>query len=490
MKKYILYGAAAIGGLAKKAIESMGDVVVGYLDRRAFEINEYHGVPVYAPDQIPLAFCKEDIVTFIAVKNVFEHEKIARHLYRSGLRKIVYKPYNVLIGVGTKEENALADLYDLIFDGNVQSAAMAIPQCFTESFKELFDYAKIEQKGNNIVAYIPTEFIFTNNYGEGGMKKWGNIPIAGLFTHINFFQSLGGDISASVDSYVEEYCVYTATLQGNIKITNAWKENVVENRTQIYEQMREAQNIDPDFFVRNAATAVWNEEKKYFNLTSGKHICSFLAAQGMKYIPLCISLTDYETFANRKYARKIAEEIYNTEDGCNVPNPFFYRGAFNRDRGGHDFLLWFTKYYAEKLFREHGKIDFSRLYVYDLQHDYGHMARYLSRIGARVQRVCEQNRLEMELNCLFYQNDICNNVMPVSIKVIIVDQWNDAMVQNGDVSNIDSLILRNVDKQTQTKISKKYGFYVETLLCEKGIGANRVGDYLLERDEGEYGKKA
>ena len=80
--------------------------------------------------------------------------------------------------------------------------------------------------------------------------------------------------------------------------------------------------------------------------------------------------------------------------------------------------------------------------------------------------------------------------MPVSIKVIIVDQWNDAMVQNGDVSNIDSLILRNVDKQTQTKISKKYGFYVETLLCEKGIGANRVGDYLLERDEGEYGKKA
>lgn len=488
MKKYVLYGAAAIGGLAKKAIESMGDVVIGYIDRRAFELNEYNGVPVYSPDQIPPTFCKEDIVTFIAVKNVFEHEKIARRLYRSGLKKIVYKPYNVLIGVGTEEENALADLYDLIYEGNVQSAALAIPQCFAEGSKELFDYAKIEQKDNNIVAYIPTEFIFTNNYCEGGMKKWGNIPIAGLFTHINFFRSLGGDISASVDPYVEEYCVYTATLQGNIRITNAWKENVIENRTQIYEQMREAQNIDPDFFVRNAATAVWNGEKKYFNLTSGKHRCSFLAAQGMKYIPLRISLMDYETFANRKYAEQIAEEIYNTGDGCNVPNPFFYRGAFNRDRGSHDFLLWFTKYYAQKIYREHGKVDFSKLYVYELQHDYGHMARYLSRIGARVQRLCEQGSLEQKLNHLFYQKDICNSATSISLKVMIVDQWDDAKIQNNDVSNIDNLILRNVDIQTKTKISKKYGFYIETLLREKGNGADRVGDYLLERGEGKHGE--
>lgn len=481
MKKYVLYGAAAIGGLAKRAIESMGDAVIGYLDRRAFEINEYNGVPVYAPDQIPSTFCKEDIVTFIAVKNVFEHEKIARRLYRSGLKKIVYKPYNVLIGVGTEEENALADLYDLIYEGNVQSAAMAIPQCFAGSSRPLFDYAKIEQKGDNVVAYIPTEFIFTNNYDEGGMKKWGNIPIAGLFTHINFFRSLGGDISASVDPYVEEYCVYTATLQGNIKITNAWKENVVENRTQIYEQMREAQNIDPDFFVRNAATAVWNEEKKYFNLTSGKHRCSFLAAQGMKYIPLCISLTDYETFANRKYAEQIAEEIYNTEDGCNVPNPFFYRGAFNRDRGAHDFLLWFTQYYAEKMYWEHGKVDFSKLYVYDLQHDYGHMARYLSRIGVKVQRPYVQDYLEEHLNNLFKNNIYYNCSANRNTDIIIADSCDVDKLGEYNIGNTKELILRNVDNEVLKKMDELYGFGNSTLLSRRTKKLKQVGDYLFKQ---------
>lgn len=481
MKEYVLYGAAAIGGLAKRTIESMGDVVVGYLDRRAFEINEYNGVPVYAPDQIPQTFCKEDIVTFIAVKNVFEHEKIARRLYRSGLKKIVYKPYNVLIGVGTEAENALADLYDLIFEGNAQSAAMLIPQCFAKGSKPLFDYAKIEQKGDNIVAYIPTEFIFTNNYGDGGMKKWGNIPIAGLFTHINFFQSLGGDISASVDPYVEEYCVYTATLQGNLRITNAWKENVVENRTQIYEQMREAQNIDPDFFVRNAATAVWNEEKKYFNLTSGKHRCSFLAAQGMKYIPLCISLMDYETFANRKYAEQIAEEIYNTEDGCNVPNPFFYRGAFNRDRGAYDFLLWFTKYYAEKLYREYGKIDFSRLYVYDLQHDYGHMARYLSRIGAKTQRPYVQDYLEEHLNDLFKNNIYYNCSANMNTDIIIADCRDVDKLGEYNIGNTKELILRNVDSEALKKMDELYGFGNSTLLSRRTKKLKQVGDYLFKQ---------
>lgn len=487
MRRYVLYGAAAIGGLVKKAIEAAGATVIGYLDKRAFELKEYNGIPVYSLSQFPRNFYDDDIVLFISVKNVFEHEKIANDLYGRGLRNIVYKPYNVLIGKGTEEENALADLYDKIMDGRLENAVTEIPQCLGEGCQTLYDYAEIEKKGEEIVAYIPVEFVFTNNYVGSGMAKWGNVPIAGLFTHINFFKSLSGDITASVDSYVEEYCVYTAGLHGNIKITNAWRENVVENRSQIYEQMRDARDIDPDFFVRNASTAEWNDKKKYFNLTSGKHRCSFLVSQGVKYIPLRISQNDYESFANRKYAEEIAKNLYNLKGECIVPNPFFYRGTFVRDRGNHNFLLWFTGYYAEKLYRKYGRVDFSKLSVMDLEQDYGHMSRYLNRIGIKVQRMNNKDKIEQQLNRLFYST--VDYECRKDMNVVIVDAEDIDKLKTYKDIEFEEIILRNADEEEEKSVREQYGLCNSTLIDKRKKSIRQVGDYLLnDRRSEKYGE--
>ena len=58
MKKCILYGAASIGNIAKQSLENCGIEVLGYIDKRAFELQEYNGLPVWELETIPLEMPK------------------------------------------------------------------------------------------------------------------------------------------------------------------------------------------------------------------------------------------------------------------------------------------------------------------------------------------------------------------------------------------------------------------------------------------------
>ena len=49
-KKYILYGAASIGNIAKGTLEKCGVEIIGYIDKRAHEIASYNGLPVWEMD--------------------------------------------------------------------------------------------------------------------------------------------------------------------------------------------------------------------------------------------------------------------------------------------------------------------------------------------------------------------------------------------------------------------------------------------------------
>lgn len=482
MKKYVLYGAAAIGELAEKSITSVGDKVIGYLDRRAFELTEYNGFPVYAPDEIPVEISCCEVIVFIAVKNVFEHEKIARKLYDRGYKIVVYKPYKTLIGAGTEEERKLAEIYDNIFAGKEVDEEEVIYYGSNKINNELFDYAKISEKNERITAYIPIEFIYTNNYNAGGMQKWGNIPIAALFTHINFFKSLDGDPLVEPEDYLEEYCVYTAILQGKIKVTDAWKANVIENRTQIYEQMRDAQDLDPLFFIRNAAMATWNQEKGYFNLTSGKHRCTFLAARGAKYIPLNISKNDYKIFSRKSRIEELIKNINVSKINCIIPNPFFYRNIYVEDRGAHDFFMEITREYAHESYREHGKVDFSKYVLFDMSNDYGYTARYFTRMGMKVYRNRQETgSAEKKLNSLFDQKIEYSEIQNVCPQILVTDLCSLDNMELYDFRNIDEIILRGVEQGEVNRIKKKYNIFDIKLINQRTVGLKKIGNYRLKR---------
>ncbi len=404
MKKFIIYGAAAIGNLAKISLEKCEMEILGYIDQRAYELKIYNHLPVWSLDDVPEQYVTEETIVFVGVKNVYEHEKIARLVLRRGFRYIVYKPYNVLMNHGTKDEKYISDVYDMLFQASKKALNVEIPICRAGTYEHFFDYALLKECGAEVIAYIPLEFIYTNNYLKGGMEKWGNINILSFFTHIDFFRFLDNREDAFPQAYLEEYCVYTARLQNKIIITDAWKENVIENRTQIYEKMNENMNLDLDFFVRNAPEAVWNEKKCIFNLTSGKHRCAFFAAKGLKFIPLKISKSDYAIFFNEKEVMQVKELLHSSNYNIMIPHPIFYRDDRNMDKGEYAVLQWFARYYGKKTFYKFGKIFFENISIMDWSYDMGYFARFLVRLGCKVDRFVKPTELEKGLNRLFYSS--------------------------------------------------------------------------------------
>lgn len=402
MKSYIIYGAAAIGDLVKVSLEKCRFHVTGYIDRRAFELKSYNGLPVWSLENVPEQYVTEDTVVFVGVKNVFEHERIVRLLIKRGFQYIIYKPYGVIMGHGTTEEERISAIYDRLFQGMPEAGGMEAPKCTVNAGTSMHDYALLKDLGEELIAYIPAEFICTNNYLQGGMVKWGSVNILAFFTHIDFFRFLDNREDASPQAYLEEYCEFTARLQKKITITDAWRDNVIRNRSQIYEKMSESMNLDADFFVRNAPEAVWNDERHIFNLTSGKHRSTFLAARGLKYVPLKMKKEDYYKFFHDEAAVKVKELLSAAEEDIIIPHPCFYRDVRSVDKGEYTLLSWFARFYGRKSFYKYGKVTFRQMKIMDRSNDSGNFARFLLRLECEVHRFFHPTELEKQLNALFY----------------------------------------------------------------------------------------
>lgn len=445
-----LYGAASIGIIVYNNLIKNEIKINGFIDKRAKEIKSFCGLPVYELTDPKIS--RTDIV-YLSVKNVFEHEEIKNLLAKEGYQYIIYKPYNSLLGTGTKEENELAILYDELFQGSLSNQNQLV--CINElQDGGTHDYAIVKEAENSVVVNIPVEFIYTNDYPKASsMEKWGNIPIQSLFTHINFFRYLNGDNTCTPEMYLKEYCEYTAKIQNSIQITTAWKNNVLRNRTQIFEQMKESLELDPEFFYRNAASAEWNS-RGYFNLTSGKHRTTFLAALGRRYVPVNISKKDYELFRNDIAVDSVKVCLKSRKNKyVYIPHPYFYRGDHNRDDGTSLFVQWFMRSIGEKLYNKYGKVNFSELKVLDMTNDAGYTARYLIRCGCDVYRDIVPDELECSLNSLFqceikYKN--CEEPMIViaegnhcDIEMLLTDKLNQDTV----------ILLRNVSKRNQEYLS-------------------------------------
>ena len=305
---------------------------------------------------------------------------------------------------------------------------------------------------------------------------------SGLFTHIDFFRFLNGDKTANPYDYLQEYCVFTAQLQKIIKVTDAWKNNVVENRTQIYEQMKDALDLDPGFFVRNAAEAEWNTRKRYFNLMSGKHRCTFQAALGKKYIPLKITKESYENFLNRDEVGNTMRILQETGMETVIPHPYFYRGTLVRDRGEHQFHLWFARYYGRKTYYEFGKVNFESLRVLDWTDDFGNFARFCVRLGCDVKRMVKPHALEKQLNCLFCSTIDYGGEIPEKTGNIIIGKAEELGAADGFLlGNKNTWIVRDADPKAIERLIKEYDFYIVeevSAVCQAG---NILKSCVLER---------
>lgn len=314
-----LYGAASIGKIVLKKLPFFN--IQGFIDMRGKEIQRMCDKPVYSLEDMP-PLEEKDRVIIITVKNVFEHEEIAYLLYKYGYKNIIYKPKGALEGSATEHEEMLSDLWDDIVSGDTRLQGRHIPQYQPAFHYSFVDYAKIREVDDRIIANIPLELVYTNDTDS----FWGDINIQALYPHISFFSFLANKRGAEKESYVE-FCERSASAIGDIKITEAWKENVLRNRTRIYEQMCNALDLDPDFFIRTAPTAAWND-KGYFNLTSGKHRATFLVSKGKRYIPLSIVRSDYLLWLQKEEYTTLKEQFIHNEERetkSKILHPYFYK---------------------------------------------------------------------------------------------------------------------------------------------------------------------
>lgn len=321
----VLYGAATTAALLFRRFVSWNLNVSAFIDKRADEINTFLGCPVYRIDNSELD--RENVVVLFAVKNVFEHSRIAKKLYDAGYKKLIYRPYNALNGKGNKEEQRLDEIYSLITEADsfISNNFTSIPVLDAMKTADFSEHGVISKVDGLVTFYLPVSMIFTDKDGNESNFQY---SVLCLKPHINFVKFLLGN-GGELQSYLD-YCINAAKKTGVVKITQAWKENVIANRSEVFFDMLHKYNLEPDFFIRKAVDVVWNDERAYFNLNSGKHRAAFLCALGKNYIAVRSSVSDYKKYLMHIKVDAIwTKSLSKYEDGFSPPieNPFFYECA-------------------------------------------------------------------------------------------------------------------------------------------------------------------
>ena len=321
----VLYGAATMGTIYYEKYAGWNLNVTAFIDKRADEIKDFLGLPCYDIENALLE--KENVVVIIAVKNVFEHSLIAKKLYKAGYKNLVYRPYAALNGKGTIEENHLNDVYSSLTDAvALQLEHLSeIPVLNPCEMTPLVEHGVILKTADSVTFYLPVSMIFSDKKGENEEKQY---PVLCLKPHVNFSKFIIGNGGESES--LMKYCIGAAENTGTVKVTDAWKQNVILNQSEIFLDMLHKYNIEPDFFINKAVNIIWNNERGYFNLNSGKHRAAFLCAMERNYIPVKASVDDYNAYLNAVDSDKIAKSLSEQfEDGYSYPveNPYLYEFA-------------------------------------------------------------------------------------------------------------------------------------------------------------------
>ncbi len=319
--KIIIYGAASTGIILKTKLETNGYKVEGFIDQRANEIHDIAGTGVYNLDAIRF---DDDTIVILAIKNVFEHEKIVKQLVKHGCKWVIFKPYSSVLGRNDDASNELSALWDLIVGKKQEINITAISKA-----EDLTSYSEtirkpIKKQGDYYIYSIPVELIFTDKKDED--NQWNDINILELYPHNELFRFFMGNTNSSYNSYIA-FCEFCAKEAG-VKISESWRESVIKNRANVFYEMQRNLGCNFEFFINSAPVAIWNE-KGYFNLNSGKHRVCFLIACGFRDIPIKISESDYKKWEQHYSLDGTVAEIACSE--IRLSSPEYLNVRFDDD---------------------------------------------------------------------------------------------------------------------------------------------------------------
>ncbi len=401
----ILYGAATIGRLLYQYLTGQNFRVAGFMDTRADEIGELCGLPVFSVDDDKVS---RECVIIIAVKNVFEHERIAAELQKRGYYRLIYRPYEVLGGQGNSLERELNEVYDKIADykNGKEIPKIVVPMSVRTEQSRMKLSGVISESENSITAYVPVTLVYTD-------KKENEPEYSILFlkSHLKFVRYVLGMEGGSLEDYLS-YCMEGARKVGGFRITEAWKRNVVKSRAEVYAQMNHKYHLDRSFFEQQAPMAEWNVERKYFNLQSGKHRATFLAASGQNYIAVKMLKDDYRLWVQESMVQEVCKEVENAFlPGMAIPveNPYFYGYSSCEEQFWYQLIRTMIENIPEAVYSSKDpKINKPCSFLVAVQ-EFAFVKRYLWRAGFCVYQFENAGKLEGMINCLTgFKDEFCN----------------------------------------------------------------------------------
>lgn len=425
----IIYGAATTGSLLVDRLEKEGLKIKGFIDKRAYEIESLKGYPVWSIESKELKDqIDDDTILVIAVKNVFQHASILRQLIQhTRCEKYIYMP----IGELNQEQKCMKNTFnDLLYEKiEFPYELEKVMQVRLNNFHREDNRKEVEKK---VVVLVPVGFVYTN-YSANKKNIWMDIPILAYYPHIRLFQYFDNNEQGGVESYLN-FCV-SASEDMQIVQSQAWKNNIIDNRKNVYDQMLEEYELFTDFFFKNAPTAKWND-KGYFNLTSGKHRAAFLAAKGRRFIPLKISLEDEAKWLNCNIAENAFMELQEkdvTGFSHAIDNPYFYRYKNCYGEFWHKVLCDVVCKMAEHVYDTHGKVSFNDLRVLNMLDENRYLARYLYKMGAVITDVKSLDEVERIVDRLFHCTYVPRMESMEKYDLLIIDYLKAGTLKNLDV---------------------------------------------------------
>lgn len=382
-KKVILYGAASIGRITCDKYKEAGLPVECFIDKRSKEIPTFKGYRVFSlSDKEIIERMNDDYYVLVSVKNVFEHSNIANQLIELGFRNIVFMPLSAINGHGNREQNQLYKAYLDLVSGRFENVD-ELPKSFTKDMYVPHNESVIQENETAVTAFISIDQLYTDR--KKRKTPWFSRPVVCLLPHIDLFRYIAGDHRYTCERYMA-FCIESAT-NSDIAITEAWKSNIIKNRSMVYEHMAHSMELDSDFFVRNAPVVSYDHSSGVFNLNSGKHRSAFYASLKRKYIPVQIDKSDYERYLNLEAVEELSEFL--TAQGIDelsapIPHPYFFNYPCETNEFYYGFMYWLMYQMAENVYSVYGDLDFSRLAVLCAMDDYGFIERTIIRAGASV----------------------------------------------------------------------------------------------------------
>lgn len=383
-KKVWIYAAGSIGAVLLKLLESGNIDVEGFIDRRAHAILHYHGLTVKSLQEAAQCSSPEDYAVIITVRNVFEHSSIAEQIYAAGFRNIIFKPLDRIWG--KKMAPSLQEIdraHDTLLV-DIKIPDFPIPTLQDSNVSMRMDQISIRHAGQEeLCVSIPVETLIINRYRN---NIWSNVPALGYFPAIELYQGFNGTafmpLQECLDQYIETMASYGADLV-EIEQTESWRKNTLEARHSVYVEMDLLFQVDPKFFERNCSMVKWNKRRCFELTSSGKNRISFLIAKGMSYIPVKMSVDDYEQWRNQDAARRFSRT--HNETGqllfCKIPHPDYYHVPVQTPGYTQKWLLPICMILTKSIYAAAKDLNFADYCIYDQNFDQGALSRVLGMFG-------------------------------------------------------------------------------------------------------------